>query len=143
MPVSRILGVFRALLMGGAIVLAGCSTTGNQFDTSDLRFLAPGETTLQDAVALMQAEPVNVYRQVDGSAIARWAHTATLATDAVYFNRELWLAFDSHGRFLRVVKSNNVPHANLYQDGRRVGVAPSRPPADPLSHTAASYPIGR
>lgn len=112
------------------MVLAACSTTGNRFDTTDLRFLVPGETTLAEAKQLLQGEPVNIYRQIDGSATARWAHTATLATDAVYFNQELWLAFDSYGRFERIVKSNNVPHANLYQDGRRVDL--------PVPHGAAA-----
>lgn len=116
--------VARALLIGGAAVLAACSTVGNRFDTTDLRFLVPGETTLQEAVVLLQGEPVNVYRRLDGSAIARWAHTATLATDAIYFNQELWLAFDSSGRFERIVKSNNVPQANLFENGRRVDAPP-------------------
>jgi len=75
---------------------------------------------LQEATALLQGDPVNIYRQADGSAMARWAHTSTLATDAVYFNRELWLSFDAYGRFQRIVHSNNVPLANLYDGGRRV-----------------------
>lgn len=120
----------RTLLLGSVLVLAACSTTGNSFDTTDLRFLLPGETTLQEATLLLQGEPVNVYRQLDGSAMARWAHTATLATDAVYFNQELWLAFDSYGRFQRIIKSNNVPQANLYNDGRRVDA--------PLPHASLS-----
>ena len=171
MRFSRAFRVLRLFLLGSAIALAGCSTTGNRFDTTDLRFLVPGETTLAEAKQLLQGEPTNIYRQVDGSATARWAHTATLATDAVYFNQELWLAFDSYGRFVRIVKSNNIPHANLYQDGRRVDVpvpaaaqfpanprphsaavpsqaaaahsAPATPATSPFSHTAVSYPIGQ
>lgn len=165
MPATHVFRLLRALAIGGAITLAGCATTGNSFDTTDLRFLQPGHTTLPEAAALLQGEPVNVYRQLDGSAIARWAHTSTLATDAVYFNQELWLAFDTHGRFQRIVKSNNVPHINLYQDGRRVDV-PSPQPAQqsggsaasmsvseqpgaqaaadsPFSRSAVSYPLGR
>ena len=114
--------MFRTLALLAAIAVAGCSTTGNRFDTTDLRFLVPGETTLKEATLLLQGEPVNVYRQVNGAAIARWAHTASLATDAVYFNQELWLSFDPYGRFERIIKSNNVPHPNLYEDGRRVDV---------------------
>lgn len=162
MPATHVFRLCRALLIGGAIALAGCSTTGNQFDTTDLRFLVPGQTTLAEATALLQGEPVNVYRQLDGSATARWAHTATLATDAVYFNQELWLAFDPYGRFLHIVKSNNVPHANLYQDGRRVDVplphaqqggfsaayTPAQPSPQPVTESAVpqpavSYPLSR
>ena len=148
MPVfnpARFLGL---LLLGAALLLAACSTTGNQFDTTDIRFLVPGETTLVGATELLQAEPVNIYRQLDGSATARWAHTATLATDAIYFNQELWLAFDSYGRFVRIVKSNNIPHTNLYRDGRRVDVPldPAPAPAgyySPPSQPAVSYPLAR
>lgn len=165
---SRAVRIARAVLLSGTVVLAGCTTTGNRFDTTDLRFLVPGETTLQDATLLLQGEPTNVYRSVDGASIARWAHSASLVTDAVYVTQELWLAFDAHGRFLRVVKSHNIPHANLYQDGRRVDVPlsamsdavtaypvnPSAPVAEPavsneappeypLPHTAVSYPLGR
>lgn len=120
MPVTFLYRLCKLLLAGVVVAVAGCSTTGNQFTTSDLRFLVRGETTLNEAIDLLQAQPVNIYRQLDGSAVARWAHTASLATDAVYFNQELWLAFDSNGRFERIVKSNNVPHANLYRDGRPV-----------------------
>lgn len=141
---------YRAVLIGLATAtLAGCSTTGNNFDTTDLRFLVPGVTTLEEAKVLLQGEPVNIYRQADGAATARWAHGASLVNDAVYFNQELWLAFDPYGRFVRIVKSNNVPHANLYQDGRRVDVpAPTTPSHStggqaPLSGTAVTYPLGQ
>ncbi len=102
-----------AVLVGAAIVLAGCSTTGNRFDTTGLGALVPGETTFAEASELLNGAPVNIYRQLDGSATARWAHTSTVLTDAIYFNQELWLAFDPHGRYLRVVKSNNVPTAHF------------------------------
>lgn len=151
MPATPSRLLLRSFLMAGALALVGCSTTGNQFDTTDLRFLVPGETTLPEAVALLQGEPVNVYRQLDGSAMARWAHTATLATDAVYFNQELWLAFDAYGRFDRIVKSNNIPHVNLYQDGRRIDVPLQQPampayatsyaPVAPVAHEAVPRPV--
>ena len=129
--------IYRALLVGAAAVaVAGCSTTGNNFDTQDLRFLVPGETTLEEARVLLQADPVNVYRQADGAATARWAYGSSLVNDAVYFNRELWLAFDSYGRFERIVKSNNVPHAWLYENGRRVDLPPGPSPFPAAPGTA-------
>lgn len=139
MPATHVFRLLRTFVIAGAITLAGCSTTGKQFNTTDLRFLVPGETTLAEATALLQGEPVNVYRQLDGSSTARWSHTSTLATDAIYFNQELWLAFDSYGRFVRIVKSNNVPHTNLYKDGRRVDV-PLPQPAQPAGSSAAYAP---
>lgn len=117
---SRAIRLVRAFLISGSLVLAGCSTTGNSFNTTDIRFLMPGETTLQEASQLLQGEPVNIYRAADGSATARWAHRSTVLTDAVYFTRELWLAFDPYGRYQYVVKTHNLPHLDLYQDGRRI-----------------------
>lgn len=147
--------VYRAILSGvAAVLLAGCSSTGNSFDSEDLRFFVPGQTTLEEAKVLLQAEPVNIYRQADGAATVRWAYGASLVNDAVYFNRELWLAFDSYGRFMRIVKSNNVPHAYLYQDGRRVDLPPApqtytgmppsaASPPKPLPSTTVTYPVGQ
>lgn len=103
----------RAFLVGAAIALAGCSTTGNKFDTTGLGALVPGETTFAQASELLQGAPVNIYRQLDGSATARWAHTSTVLTDAIYFNQEVWLAFDPYGRYLHVVKSHNVPTSHF------------------------------
>jgi hypothetical protein len=94
--------------------LAACATTGASFDTSAMRLLVPGQTTLAQASELLQSEPQNVYRRLDGSATARWSHHATMVTDAVYFNRELWLAFDAQGHFLHVVKSINIPRMHQY-----------------------------
>lgn len=120
MPVTPVFRLLRTLLVGGVAVLAGCSTTGNSFNTADLRYLQTGYTTLPEASEFLQGDPVNVYRQSDGSAIARWAHTNTVLTDAIYFKQELWLAFDPGGYFQRVVKSHNIPSSNLYHDGQRV-----------------------
>src|SRR5690606_24630530 len=101
---SRTFRASRALALSAVAIPAACSTTCNRCDTADLRLFVPGETTLAEATQLLQGEPVNVYRQLDGSATAPGAHAATLATDAVYFKQELWLAFDSAGRFVRIVK---------------------------------------
>lgn len=111
----------KAALVGGLLMLAaGCATTGNSFDSSGLSMLVPGETTLEQASALLKSDPVNVYRQLDGTATARWAHKASMVTDAVYFNREIWLLFGPDGRYVRVVKSINVlPGANQSADTRQ------------------------
>ncbi len=146
---SREFRVLRAMVLACVATLAACTTTGNRFDTADLRFLVPGETTLSEATQLLQGEPVNVYRRLDGSAIARWSVTDSLATDAVYFNQELWLAFDSLGRFERIVKSNNVPPANQFRDGRRVALpvphntAPAYVPAAAPVLQAAAAPVSQ
>lgn len=105
-------GVARALAVGVLATSAACTTSGHAFDATGLDFLVPGQTTLAQASALLKSDPVNVYRQADGAATARWAHHSSFVPDAVYFNREIWLAFDANGYFERMVKSTNVPQAH-------------------------------
>lgn len=119
-----------AVMLALGLLVAACSTTGNQFDDSALRLLVPGQTTLEEASAYFKADPVNVYRNTDGSAIARWAHTASFVPDAVYFNREIWLAFDQYGRYQRVVKSNNIPRAYEFGD-KPQALPPATSPSPP------------
>lgn len=123
------------LVLALSLLTAACTTTGNQFDDSALRLLVPGQTTLEEASAWFKADPVNVYRNTDGSAIARWAHTASFVPDAVYFNREIWLAFDQYGRYQRVVKSNNIPRAYEFGD------KPQAPPSATPSSTPTTFII--
>lgn len=112
---SSLYGFLRPALAGVCLMLlAACSTTGSSFDTSALRLMVPGQTTLAQASELLHSEPENVYRRLDGSATARWAHKASMVTDAVYFNRELWLAFDANGHYLSIVKSINIPRMHEY-----------------------------
>lgn len=89
--------------------LAACGTTGHSFDSSAIELIVPGQTTLDEASVLLGSEPVDIYRQANGAATARWAEKASLVTDAIYFQQELWLAFGPDGRFVRIVKKVNVP----------------------------------
>ena len=119
--------ILRLAMAGACIILmGGCSTTGRSFDSSALSLMTPGETTLRDAIELLEAEPVDIYWQGHAGVLARWAHKASLLTDAIYFPRELWLRFYPDGTFDRVVEKVNVPtrpHAvpketvQLYPDG--------------------------
>ncbi|RTZ47552.1 hypothetical protein EKL30_00640 [Candidimonas sp. SYP-B2681] len=143
--------VARILLVGAcSAALAACSTTGNSFDSSALRFIVPGQTTLTEAANLLNSDPTDVYRQLDGSAMARWSHKASMVTDAIYFNQELWLAFGPDGRFQRIVKSENLPLANVYEGGKRVdtlstgtSTAPVDAAATPgvIHKPAVAYPL--
>ncbi len=118
--------------------LAACSTSGHSFRAADLAQIKPGQTTLEQASRILGAEPVNVYSRLDGSAMAVWAHKASLVTDAIYFRRELWLAFGPDGKFIRVVNSTNVPaSASVQPPPAAVAAAPPPPQkvpdkADPL-----------
>ena len=128
-----------AFVLALSVLTAACTTTGNQFDDSALRLLVPGQTTLEEASAYFKADPVNVYRNTDGSAIARWAHTASFVPDAVYFNREIWLAFDRYGRYQRIVKSNNIPRAYEFGDKPQAPLPPT--PASTPSSTPTTFII--
>lgn len=121
-----------SLVVVCAMALAGCSTTGSSFDTSALRFIVPGQTTLDEASSLLNSDPTDVYRQLDGSALARWSHKTSVVTDAIYLNQELWLAFGPDGRFQKIQKSVNLPRANMYDSGVRVDAPPS------TAHTVSS-----
>lgn len=103
----------RLIRFGGAgalcVVLVACSTYGSHFDPKGLTLLMPGVSTYAQAEDSLRGPAFNTYRQLDGSQTAVWLQRNTLATDAVYFNQELWLQFDAQGRFVRVVKRENIP----------------------------------
>ncbi len=118
---AALAGRVRNVIAGLAVMaLAACATQGNSFDASGLNQMVPGLTTRAQAEALLHAAPHQVYRQLDGSELAVWLHSATVATDALYFRQELWLTFDAAGRFQQVSKRNNIPRTYREQ-------APTRP----------------
>lgn len=108
---ARLRLIFGRMALAGFCMaaLAACGTTGHSFDSSAIELIVPGQTTLDEASVLLGSDPVNIYRQLNGAATARWAEKASLVTDAIYFRQELWLAFGSDGRFERIVKKVNVP----------------------------------
>ncbi|HLR12071.1 MAG TPA: hypothetical protein VK104_00490 [Burkholderiaceae bacterium] len=116
--------------------LAACTTSGTTFDTSSMDLLIPGQTTLDEASALLKSEPTDVYRQKNGAATARWAHHSSLLTDAIYYNRELWLYFDETGVFRRIVKSNNVPMAE-----QKIGKSHHPATSTAVQPASASQPV--
>lgn len=129
---------WRARLAAAAmlVAMAACTTSGSSFDTASMDLLIPGQTTLDEASALLKSDPTDIYRQQNGAATARWAHHSSLVTDAIYFNRELWLYFDETGVFRRIVKSNNVPMAE-----QKIGQPqPATPVTSPVSQQSSNEP---
>lgn len=98
--------------VGASGLLAGCSVTGQTFNTGGLNKVVVGRTTLQQAADDLGAQPVDTWQQGDGSVLARWAYTGTMATDAVYFRQEAWLLFGPDGRFVRLTNGINLPLMN-------------------------------
>jgi len=124
--------------VAGALIalLTACSTSGRSFDTWQMNQIIPGQTTLEQAAVILKAQPENIYRQQDGSAMARWAHKASMVTDAVYFRRELWLQFGSDGRFQHVVNRVNV----IAEPGHAAPVAAPRLEQVGLGTVPAGFP---
>lgn len=129
------------LIIGLTAALAACSTAGKRFDTLEMSQIIPGQTTLEEATVLLKGQPENVYRQRDGSAMARWAHTATMVTDAVYFRRELWLQFGADGRFERVVNQVNV-QGTVGQGVAAPAAAPQPTTPVSVSTSDTAQPVG-
>lgn len=99
---------WRVAVAVAAWVLTACGTTGQSFNSVALSEIIPGQTTFMQAQALLEAAPVDIYQQGDGSTLARWAHKSSMVADAIYVRQELSLLFDAYGRFERVVDSVNV-----------------------------------
>lgn len=97
-----------AALVAAALMLAGCTFTGNGLNTAGLDRIVAGRTTLAQASADLGAQPTDTWQQGD-TLLARWAYKGTVATDAVYARQEVWLRFGPDGTFQRMENSINVP----------------------------------
>lgn len=100
--------VLRCSLLGLMLMLGACHSTGNNFSSVGVGYLQPGVSTLTEVVEFLEADPVNRYYRPDGSYMARWAHTNSLITDGVYFQRELWMEFDVNHLLVRITKQHNI-----------------------------------
>ena len=101
----RLAGVALAV---SAALLSACTTTGSTFKTAGLNHIVVGRTTIDQASDHLGARPVDVWQQGD-TTLARWAYSATAATDAFYFRQEAWLRFGPDGTFQRMENGINVP----------------------------------
>lgn len=132
-----------AVTLAAAVALAGCTTSGQPFQTNGLQQLVPGQTTFAQAVAALGAEPVDVYRSAEGAFMARWAQKTSVVTDALYWRKETWLTFDAGGRFVREVANINAvppktgsdaqstPESSQSSTVRVVAPTARQAPADP------------
>lgn len=109
----------RLLVLMLCAALTACSTYGSKFESKGLQLFIPGVTTRMQADEYLRGAAYKSYQQLDGSETVVWLQRTTLATDAVYFNQELWLQFDTQGRFVRVVKRDNIPLIYTEQEAPR------------------------
>lgn len=105
--ISHVRSFALALALASGLMVSGCLSTGNSFNTKEINQLVPGQTTLEQAAVILQGQPENVYRQSDGSATAYWRHKNSFVADAIYYTNELVLFFDANGYFKHVVSGSN------------------------------------
>jgi methyl-accepting chemotaxis protein-1 (serine sensor receptor) len=119
----------KALAAAMLLALAGCVATGHGFDSTALSDLTPGQTTMAQAVYILNAPPDRIYPQSDGTTLALWRFHVTVLTDAVYGTQEAMLLFGPDGRFIRMVDGTNVPLSPAASRKLSGGVPPPAPPA--------------
>jgi hypothetical protein len=124
-------------------------STGATFKTAGLNHIVVGRTTMDQASDYLGARPVDVWQQGD-STLARWAYSATAATDAVYFRQEAWLRFGPDGTFQRMENGVNIPptqHPRTAEEADRaapaqsVPAAPQPASAPPVAPEAEATPV--
>lgn len=138
MSVHHLKALAGALL--AALLMAGCSHTGNSFNAGGMRHMLVGQTTIEQASQYLGAQPVDVWQQGD-TTLVRWAYKGTVATDALYFRQEAWLRFAADGTFMRTENTINIPSMSQSGTGTHDSQAAgkSAPDSQPL-HDAA--PVG-
>jgi methyl-accepting chemotaxis protein-1 (serine sensor receptor) len=119
----------KALAVAMLLALAGCVATGHSFNSAALGDLTPGQTTMAQAVYMLNAPPDKIYPQSDGTTMALWRVHATWLVDTVYVTLEAMLLFGPDGRLVRLVDGTNLPLSSGAQQKLSGGVAPPAPPA--------------
>lgn len=107
------------------LLLAGCTTSGRNFDPGQLASLTPGESTLDEAAYALGAAPAMLYGQSDGGTLALWSFKATFVTDGLYSRKQALLQFGPDGRLVRLVDTANVL-LEPWERRKLLGPAPER-----------------
>lgn len=95
------------IICSAVLTVTACVQTGYSYSTAQFSSIKVGESTLDDVNRILGAHPTNVYRALDGSFTAMYSHKSSVLADAIYFNKELLLAFDNHGKFKHVIGGDN------------------------------------
>jgi hypothetical protein len=107
MPRSRTAALLCAGALALSMVVAGCTTTGRNFNGQRLSQLVPGQTTFTQATVLLEGQPAQTYRNRDGSMLAVWSHKVSTAGD-LFVLKEAQLQFGPDGRYVGLVDSTNL-----------------------------------
>ena len=125
-------------VLGVVGLLAGCATSGRNFDSSQLSLLTPGVSTLEEAAYTLGAPPTMQYGQSDGSTLVLWSFKATFVTDGLYSRKQALLQFGPDGRLMRLVDTTNVL---LEPWERRKLLGPPPPRLDGPAGAAWTMPV--
>lgn len=87
--------------------LAACTSSGNKFKADRITLLRPGETTLNDAIEILDAKPTSRVYQDGGSMIAIWQYVSVVYVTTTE-NNLVSILFDTHEVMERVVSLINI-----------------------------------
>lgn len=90
-------------------VLAGCASSGTNFEAVNLPQFEPGSTTTAEATALLGAPPVQTIMLADGGTNMVWRYITSSGFTGETTIKEASLVFNSQGRFVRVFQLVNIP----------------------------------
>jgi len=118
----------RTAALAVLLLVAGCTSSGRDFDPDPLTQLVPGYTTLPQAAALMRAYPVQTYAAADGAFHALWSYHVTSLNHLLYRKSAL-VHFNADGTFERVVDTSGVvgdaaQHRSQLANTRQACMAP-------------------
>lgn len=113
--------LLRGVVFSLTLLLAACYSTGNVFKVSGVNALVVGQTTYAEAVELLQAEPVNYYRQSNGNFLAFWNYSRSLVPDALYIDPQLLLEFNAHQVLTAIKKKPAVTFDGTVDSEKNTG----------------------
>lgn len=94
----------RSVLILAIALLAGCASTGNNFNADNLARLEPGITTVAQASELLGAKPTQTINRPDGKKGVVWQYVSSKAFSGTDIKQAV-LLFDAQGHFIRVVQT--------------------------------------
>ena len=95
----------RVLAAVSAVAMAGCMTMGSQFDPALVDTLRPGESTMDDAIALL-GTPTSTTVLGRGRTLVQWQYSQGRLVGAT--GAYVTVLFDAGGTMVRVAHKNVI-----------------------------------